>query len=60
MRTGAAAPVEGCDVQPIGAGTVMVGMDERTTPQAVTSTARSLFRVGRRQVLAAHLPKSSS
>jgi arginine deiminase len=53
--------VEGGDVQPIGAGTVMIGMGERTTPQAVMWIARSLFRAGAAiQVLAVHLPKSRS
>jgi arginine deiminase len=53
--------VEGGDVQPIGNGTVMIGMGERTTPQAVIWIARSLFRAGAaRQVLAVHLPKSRS
>jgi arginine deiminase len=55
------AHVEGGDVQPIGNGTVMIGMGERTTPQAVLWTARSLFRAGSAaQVLAVHLPKSRS
>ena len=55
------AHVEGGDVQPIGNGTVMIGMGERTTPQAVTWIARSLFRAGSaQQVLAVHLPKSRS
>jgi arginine deiminase len=62
--------VEGGDVQPIGNGTVMIGMGERTTPQAVLMIARALFRAnaraaesggtGARQVLAVHLPKSRS
>src|SRR6516225_3722710 len=53
--------VEGGDVQPIGNGTVMIGMGERTTPQAVMWIARSLFRQeAARQVLAVHLPKSRS
>ena len=38
--------VEGGDVQPIGNGTVMIGMGERTTPQAVLWIARELFRAG--------------
>ena len=55
------AHVEGGDVQPIGNGTVMIGMGERTTPQAVLWIARSLFRASSaRQVLAVHLPKSRS
>ncbi|MGW2270171.1 arginine deiminase [Streptomyces yangpuensis] len=53
--------VEGGDVQPIGNGTVMIGMGERTTPQAVQFIARQLFRAGAaRQVLAVLLPKSRS
>ena len=53
--------VEGGDVQPIGNGTVMIGMGERTTPQAVLIIARELFRKGSAtQVLAVHLPKSRS
>ena len=53
--------VEGGDVQPIGNGTVMIGMSERTTPQAVLWIARSLFRAGSaKQVLAVLLPKSRS
>jgi arginine deiminase len=53
--------VEGGDVQPIGNGAVMIGMGERTTPQAVQWIARSLFRAGSAQVvLAVLLPKSRS
>jgi arginine deiminase len=53
--------VEGGDVQPIGNGAVMIGMGERTTPQAVLWIARSLFRAGSAEVvLAVHLPKSRS
>ena len=53
--------VEGGDVQPIGNGTVMIGMGERTTPQAVLIIARNLFRAGSAtQVLAVRLPKSRS
>jgi arginine deiminase len=53
--------VEGGDVQPIGNGAVMIGMGERTTPQAVLWIARSLFRAGSAQVvLAVSLPKSRS
>ena len=53
--------VEGGDVQPIGNGTVMIGMGERTTPQAVLWIARALFEAGSaRQVLGVSLPKSRS
>ncbi|HEX5402650.1 MAG TPA: arginine deiminase [Pseudonocardiaceae bacterium] len=55
------AHVEGGDVQPIGNGAVMIGMGERTTPQAVLWIARSLFRAKAAElVLAVHLPKSRS
>jgi arginine deiminase len=55
------AHVEGGDVQPIGNATVMIGMGERTTPQAVLWIARNLFRAGSAEnVLAVHLPKSRS
>ena len=55
------AHVEGGDVQPIGNGAVMIGMGERTTPQAVLWIARALFSAGSaRLVLAVHLPKSRS
>jgi arginine deiminase len=55
------ASMEGGDVQPIGNGAVMIGMGERTTPQAVLWIARSLFRAGAAKlVLAVHLPRSRS
>jgi arginine deiminase len=55
------AHVEGGDVQPIGNRTVMIGMGERTTPQAVLWIARELFRAGSADsVLGVHLPKSRS
>jgi arginine deiminase len=48
-------------VQPIGNRTVMIGMGERTTAQAVLWIARELFRAGSADlVLAVHLPKSRS
>ena len=53
------ATVEGGDVMPIGNGAVMVGMGERTAPQAVTMIARELFKAGSaRLVLAVMLPRS--
>jgi arginine deiminase len=55
------AGVEGGDVQTIGNGAVMIGMGERTTPQAVQLIARSLFEAGAaRRVIAVQLPKSRS
>jgi arginine deiminase len=53
------ATVEGGDVMPIGNGAVMIGMGERTAPQAVTMIARELFRAGSaRLVVAVMLPHS--
>jgi arginine deiminase len=55
----AQASLEGGDVMPLGNGLVLVGMGERTSPQAVTQLARSLFTRGAAtRVLAAQLPKS--
>ena len=55
------ATVEGGDVMPIGNGAVMIGMGERTTPQAVTMIARELFRAGSATlVLAVLLPRQRS
>jgi len=53
------ACIEGGDVMVLGKGIVLVGMGERTTPQAVSQLARRLFATGAAtQVLAAQLPKS--
>jgi arginine deiminase len=53
------ATVEGGDVMPLGNGVVLIGMGERTSPQGVSSMARSLFASGSAtHVLAAQLPKS--
>ncbi len=53
------ATVEGGDVMPIGNGAVMIGMGERTAPQAVTMIARELFKAGSaRLVFAVMLPHS--
>jgi arginine deiminase len=53
------ATVEGGDVMTIGNGAAMIGMGERTSPQAVTMIARELFKAGSaRQVFAVMLPRS--
>jgi arginine deiminase len=53
------ANVEGGDVMPIGNGAAMIGMSERTSPQAVTMIARELFKAGSASlVLAVLLPRS--
>jgi arginine deiminase len=55
------ATVEGGDVMPIGNGTVLIGMGERTTPQAVGQIARGLFASGgATRVIACQFPKSRS
>ncbi len=53
------ATLEGGDVMTLGQGLVLIGMGERTSPQAVTQLARNLFARGAAtRVLAAQLPKS--
>ena len=53
------ATLEGGDVMPLGNGMVLVGMGERTSPQAVNQLAGKLFAQGAAsRVLAAQLPKS--
>lgn len=53
------ATLEGGDVMPLGQGVVLVGMGERTSPQAVSQLARALFAQGAAtHVLAAQIPKS--
>jgi arginine deiminase len=53
-----AATVEGGDVLVIGNGAFLVGMGDRTTPQAVERLALRLFSAGSaRQVIAVQLPK---
>ena len=53
------ATLEGGDVMPVGNGVVLVGMGERSSPQAVSQLASRLFERGvAKQVMAAQLPKS--
>jgi arginine deiminase len=40
------ASMEGGDVQPIGRGTVMIGLSERTTGRMIEELARELFNAG--------------
>jgi arginine deiminase len=54
-----AATLEGGDVMPLGNGVVVIGMGERTSQQAITQVARTLFRSGAAErVIIAGLPKS--
>ncbi|PBB65733.1 arginine deiminase [Mesorhizobium sp. WSM4312] len=58
---GTGTSLEGGDVMPIGGGAVLVGMGERTTPQAVGDLARSLFASGEAtRVIAALMPRDRS
>lgn len=53
------ATVEGGDVLVIGNGAVVIGMGQRTTPQAVEAIAKRLFAAGAaKRVVAVELPKS--
>jgi arginine deiminase len=56
-----AATLEGGDVMPIGNGVVLIGMGERTTPQAVGQVARALFAGGgAERVIACQFPRARS
>ncbi|MEU3712973.1 arginine deiminase [Streptomyces catenulae] len=51
--------IEGGDVLVLGNGAVLIGMSERTTPQAVEMLARGLFAAGSaRTIVALDMPKS--
>ena len=55
------ATLEGGDVMPVGKGVVLIGMGERTSYQAVTQVARTLFKAGAAEhVIAASLPRARS
>ena len=52
------AMIEGGDVMPVGDGLVLIGMGERTTYQAVTILAQTLFESGAvDHILAAKMPR---
>lgn len=58
---GSGVSLEGGDIMPIGGGIVLVGMGERTTPQAVCELARGLFAAGETtRVIAALMPRDRS
>ena len=60
-QAGTGISLEGGDVMPVGGGVVLVGMGERTTPQAVGDLARSLFATGEASlVIAALMPRDRS
>ncbi len=50
--------LEGGDIMPIGQGVVLIGMSARSSPQAITRLARTLFaQRGAQRVIACQLPK---
>lgn len=56
-----APSLEGGDVMPVGNGVVLIGMGERTTPQAVSALAGRLFDGGlATRVIAALMPRDRS
>jgi arginine deiminase len=58
-RTYKPATIEGGDVHVIGHGSVLIGMDERTTPMAIEMLTRALFDAGQAtSVVAIELPHS--
>jgi arginine deiminase len=53
--------LEGGDVMPLAGGIVLIGMGERTTPQAVSALATKLFTKGAaNRVIAALMPRDRS
>ncbi|WP_406082589.1 arginine deiminase [Streptomyces zaomyceticus] len=55
------ATFEGGDIMPVGNGVVLMGMSERTSRQAITQVAASLFRQGAAErVVVAGMPKLRS
>ena len=55
------ATLEGGDVMPVGNGIVLIGMGERSTPQAVAAVARRLFAGGQAEhVIAGLMPRDRS
>lgn len=55
------ATCEGGDVMPVSDSVVLIGMGERTSPQAVSQIARSLFKAGvAERVIACQMPRNRS
>lgn len=53
------ATLEGGDIMPVGNATVLVGMGERSSPQAIGQLADALFKQGAAErVIACQMPKS--
>ncbi|MEQ0723660.1 MULTISPECIES: arginine deiminase [Stutzerimonas stutzeri subgroup] len=59
LKEHALATLEGGDIMPVGNGTVLVGMGERSSPQAIGQLANALFERGTvNRVVACQIPKS--
>lgn len=57
-RSWGQSTIEGGDVMPVGNGTVLIGMSERTSRQGITQLAAALFDQGAAdQVIVAGMPK---
>ncbi|MGC5015042.1 arginine deiminase [Streptosporangium sp. DT93] len=55
------AAMEGGDMMPIGNGTVVIGMSERTNARTIEHIAVSMFAAGAAErIIAVHVPKSRS
>lgn len=55
------ATLEGGDIMPVGKGAVLVGMGERSSPQAIGQLAKALFDSGTAErVIACQIPKTRS
>ncbi|PSK96746.1 arginine deiminase [Murinocardiopsis flavida] len=58
-QTNAPATIEGGDVMPIGNGSVLIGLSERTQPQSVEMLAQELFKKGgAERILGIWMPKA--
>lgn len=59
LKDHALATLEGGDIMPVGNDTVLVGMGERSSPQAIGQMANALFERGTvSRVVACQIPKS--
>lgn len=59
LKEHALATLEGGDIMPVGNGAVLIGMGERTSPQAIGQLANALFERGTvNRVVACQMPSS--
>lgn len=61
LRDHGLATLEGGDIMPVGNGAVLVGMGERSSPQAIGQLAKTLFeKDAANRVIACQIPKTRS